>query len=183
MAGIGRANNVKSKHQHELDGTFRKDRHADLKTPEPTPGQPEPPAELDSIGQGEWDRLMWSFEDMGMLHKVDAHAAYQHCRLFAETEAVRQQQDEARAGLRVLEDNLADIQSADKVQVFSEIVALHKVISKCTDQLRSGRMAIRQYLVEFGLTPSARSRIKLPSRREEVDEFAAFQQAKPTLVK
>jgi hypothetical protein len=36
-------------------------------------------------------------------------------------------------------------------------------------------MAIRQYLVEFGLTPASRGRIKLPPKPEESDEFASFQ--------
>jgi phage terminase small subunit len=170
------ANAQKSRQEHELAGTYRKDRHADLKSPEPTPGRPEPPAELDSLAQGEWDRMMWAFEDMGMLHKVDLFAVYQHCNLYSETERVSEQQKEAQAGLRILEDNLSDIQAEDKVQLFTQIVTLHKTISKCTDQLRAGRMAIRQYLVEFGLTPSSRGRIKLPSKREETDPFTAFQQ-------
>jgi phage terminase small subunit len=133
------------------------------------------PAELDSIGQAEWTRLMWAFEDMGMLCQVDLFAVYQHCKLYAETEAVAEQQSEARAGLKVLEENLGDVKAEDKVALFTHIVTLHKLIAKCTDQLRQGRMAIRQYLVEFGLTPASRGRIKLPAKREEVDEFSAYQ--------
>ena len=169
------SNASKSRAQHELAGTFRKDRHADLKNPEPTPGRPEPPAALDSLGQVTWERMMWAFEDMGMLHKVDAEAVYAYCQLWSETEHVSEQQAEARAGLRVLEENLSDIQAEDKVALFTQIVMLHKTVSKCTDQLRQGRMAIRQYLVEFGLTPSSRGRIKLPATREEQDAFTSFQ--------
>lgn len=180
----GRGTAAKSRRQHELDGTFRKDRHADLKNPEPTAGRPEPPDELDEAARGEWDRMIWAFEDMGMLHKVDQFALYQYCRLYAETEAVSVQQAEARAGLRILEENLDSrpetpeerLSAADKVQLFAQIVTLHKTISKCTDQLRSGRMAIRQYLVEFGLTPASRGRIKLPKQAEKVDAFTAYQQ-------
>jgi len=179
MAGTsssgGRSTAQKSRAHHERAGTFRKDRHGDLKTPEPTPGRPEPPAALDKLGQESWDRMLWAFEDMGMLHKVDAEALYAYCTLWSETEAVAGQQSEARAGLRVLEDNLSDVQAEDKVALFTQIVALHKIISKCTDQLRSGRMAIRQYLVEFGLTPASRGRIKLPAVKEATDEFSEMQ--------
>lgn len=182
----GRGTNRKSRVQHELDGTFRKDRHSDLKNPEPTSGRPDPPLALDTIAQTEWDRAMWAFEDMKMLHKVDVFAVYQYAQLYAETEAVKGQQEEAKAGLRVLEDNLSTrpetpeerLSAADKVQLFAQIVTLHKIISKCTDQLRSGRMAIRQYLVEFGLTPASRNRIKLPAKTETVDAFTAYQQAR-----
>ncbi len=171
----GRGVNRKSRANHELEGTFRKDRHADLVSPEPTTGPPEPPGPLDDLGQQTWARMMWSFEDMGMLHKVDAEAVYAYCQLWSETEHVKAQQEEARAGLRVLEDNLSDVQAEDKVALFTHIVTLHKTISKCTDQLRQGRMAVRQYLVEFGLTPASRSRIRLPPKKQEVDTFAAYQ--------
>lgn len=166
----------KTRQQHELAGTFRKDRHADLKTPEPTPGLPEQPADLDKLGQETWDRMIWAFEDMGMLHKVDAEAVYAYCRLWSETEQVSEEQSDARASLKVLEESYKDISKDDTLAYFQQVVTLHKVISKCTDQLRAGRMAIRQYLVEFGLTPASRSRIKLPSRKDETDEFAVYQQ-------
>jgi P27 family predicted phage terminase small subunit len=138
---------------------------------------------LDTLGQETWGRLIWAFEDMGMLHKVDADAVYAYCQLWSETELVKQQQDEARAGLKVLEENLSDIAAEDKVALFTQIVTLHKTVSKCTDQLRQGRMAIRQYLVEFGLTPASRGRVKLPPKREEVDDFTAFQNQRITRVK
>jgi P27 family predicted phage terminase small subunit len=130
---------------------------------------------LDKLGQETWDRMLWAFEDMGMLHKVDAEALYAYCTLWSETEQVATQQAEARGGLQVLEDNLCDVQAEDKVALFTQIVALHKIVSKCTDQLRAGRMAIRQYLVEFGLTPASRGRIKLPTMKEETDEFSEMQ--------
>jgi len=169
------SNARKSRAAHERAGTFRKDRHADLKNPEPSAGRPDPPGEFGPIARAEWDRLLWAFDDMGMLVKVDGFALYQHCQLFAETEAVAGQQAEARAGLRILEENLGDIEAEDKVQLFAQIVTLHKLVSKCTDQLRQGRMALRQYLVEFGLTPASRGRVKLPPKPEQVDEFTAYQ--------
>lgn len=121
-----------------------------------------------------------------MLHKVDVFAVYQCCQLYAETEAIKVQQAEAEAGLRVLEENLSTrpetpeerLSASDKVQLFAQIVILRKLVSKCTDQLRSGRMALRQYLVEFGLTPASRPRIKLTSKTETVDEFTQYQKSR-----
>jgi hypothetical protein len=130
--------------------------------------------------------MMWAFGDMGMLHKVDVFSVHQHCRLYSETEQVADQQATLRGSLRILEENLPDVgemSPADRIAFFTNIVTLQKLISKCTDQLRQGRMAIRQYLVEFGLTPSSRGRIKLPAKAEEVDAFSAFQQKRPQLVK
>lgn len=183
MAGTassgGRSTNSKSRVQHELDGTFRKDRHGDVRNPEPTPGQPEPPAELDELAEKTWHRLMWAFEDMGMLHKVDAETVYAYCQLWSKTMQVEAQQDELRASLRVLEENSGDLKelsASERQSYFTNLVTLQKLISKCTDQSRSGWMAIRQYLVEFGLTPASRGRIKLPTKKQDVDAFTAFQQ-------
>ena len=133
------------------------------------------PGELDETGQKAWDWLMWAFGDMGMLAKVDAHAAYAYCRIWSKTLMVEQQQEEMRGSLAALEENIGDVESADKVALFGQIVTLQKLISKCTDQSRSGWMAIRQYLVEFGLTPSSRGRIKLPAKAETTDDFEQHQ--------
>lgn len=174
----GYGNRRKSLKQHELDGTLRKDRHADLKNPIPTGGRPEMPEGLEPLAEKEWHRLIWAFEDMGMLHRVDAFSLENYAKLYAETEAVAVQQAEAAASVQILEQNLPGIEASDLVQVYGQIVILRKLISKCTDQLRQGRMAMRQYLVEFGLTPASRGRIKLPVESEPVDEFTAFQQAR-----
>lgn len=178
MAGTRSGFNKKTKGELERAGTFRKDRHGDLKSPEPTAGRPEPPAILDEMAQSEWDRMVWAFEDMGMLHKVDVFSVHQYCRLYAETERVAEQQSDAKESLTRLEENMPDLgelSPQDRLAFFGHVVTLQKLISKCTDQLRAGRMAIRQYLVEFGLTPASRGRIKLPAKQEAVDEFTAFQ--------
>lgn len=178
MAGTahsGGRGNRKTRQEHELLGTFRSDRHAEHVSPTPTAGSPEMPDGLNEAEQAEWHRLIWAFEDMGMLHRVDVLAIQQYCHLYVETESVAKQQAETAASLQILEDNLAGIDKSDLVQVFGQIVILRKLISKCTDQLRSGRMALRQWLVEFGLTPSSRGRVKLPAVADQVDEFAEFQ--------
>jgi phage terminase small subunit len=169
------ANAQKSRAQHELAGTYRKDRHGDLKSPEAPTGTPNMPASLTETEQEAWVDLMVDLEAQGSVTKTDGKVAYQYVKLFCETEDVAQQRAEANAGLRVLEDNLSDVTPEDKVALFSQIVALHKTVSKCTDQLRQGRMAIRQYLVELGLTPASRGRIKMPAKEETKDEFTAFQ--------
>lgn len=174
----------KSRDALERAGTFRKDRHGALRSPEPTAGTPEPPEPLTELAQREWDRVLWAFADLGALHKVDAHVLYQYVQLWGETEDIARQQAACEAGIAILESNLRGghdedekITKTDLVQLFSEIVTLRKLVSKCTDQLRSGRVALRLFLVEFGLTPSSRSRIKLPPlQAPEVDAFTSMQQ-------
>jgi P27 family predicted phage terminase small subunit len=184
MANLNAGGNArKSRARHELDGTFRKDRHADLRNPEPSQGQPDRPDGLTQAEQDEWERMMWRLSDMRTLYKVDMAAVYQYCRLYGETERVAEQQAEAKASVEILEANIGDVTGSDLVQVFGQIVILRKLIAKATDQLRQGRMAIRQYLGEFGLTPASRGRIKLPARQDATDEFSAYQQARPPLAR
>ncbi len=173
----------KSLDQHKLDGTYRKDRHGAIKNPEPPTGRPEIPAELCEVAHAEWDRMMWRLEQSQSVTKVDDAVVFQYCRLYAETETVAELQSEAQASLKILEENVREIAKTDLMALFQEIGAMRKLISKCTDQLRNGRMAIRQYLVEFGLTPASRSRIKLPPAPPAVDEFSAMQQARPTVTR
>jgi P27 family predicted phage terminase small subunit len=168
-------NRQKTRRQHELDGTFRKDRHAELSSPEPPSGRPDTPSELCSVGQAEWDRMMTRLEESQSLFRVDDAAIYQYCRLYAETESVAEHKATLEASVARLEENLPDFKGEDFVKLVMELGQMMKLIAKCTDQARSGRMAIRQYLVEFGLTPSSRGRIKLPAKKESADEFTAFQ--------
>jgi hypothetical protein len=92
---------------------------------------------------------------------------------------VAQQQVEAQASIEILQENMGDVKGPERVELFRQIVILRQLVSKATDQLRQGRMALRQYLGEFGLTPASRGRIKLPPKpAEQVDDFAAFQKAR-----
>jgi phage terminase small subunit len=177
VKGRSGGRNIKTVAQHKLDDTFQKCRHAGFSNPEPTPGAPDPPEPIDDeLAQREWDRLMWAFNDMGYLTKIDAFVVYQHCHLFAEVERIARKAREADASLTILNENVGHIDKKDLPQFFHELIEQQKLISKYTDQLRNGRNAIRLFLVEHGLTPASRGRIKLPMKHEAADAFTAFQQ-------
>jgi hypothetical protein len=92
---------------------------------------------------------------------VDDAALYQCCRLFAETEALAETQAETGESVARLEENLAGLEGADLVACFQEITKLRQLESRYVSLIRQGRMAMRIYLVEFGLTPAARSRVRV----------------------
>lgn len=186
MAGTANSGGHNAKTREELarSGTLRKDRHGDMKSPEPTAGRPEPPKELSKAAQDEWDRMIWCLEDMGTLCKVDGQALYQYCSLYAETEAVAERQENLALAVERLEENLADFKGEEFLKLIQELTQQQKLVSKCTDQLRSGRAAIRPYLVEFGMTPSSRGRVKLPAKAEAVvDPFEQHQMQRLSRVK
>lgn len=154
--------NAKGAQGHVLAGTFRRDRHADAVTPEPASGTPEPPIELPEDVRAEWDRMVVRLTESGTLSRVDDAAIYQYARLFAETEQLAVSREEASGSIRIMEDNLAGIENGDLAAVFQEITKLRQLEKGYATSIRQGRMAIRQYLVEFGMTPAARSRVRLP---------------------
>lgn len=166
--------NRKSEAQHKLQGTYQKVRHAGVKTPEAPAGVPEPPQPLDGLAAEEWARMIGRLQLVGSLSVVDDAAVYQYCRLWAETESAMADLETARGSAAILEENIRGLEGADLVAVFQELGKLRHDIKGYVTTLRQGRMALRQYLVEFGMTPSARSRVKLPEK-PEADPFAEFE--------
>jgi len=191
--------NAKSKAQHALAGTGRKDRGTQKTSitadpPDPPTGRPAKPSRLGGHALAEWNRMVGRLEASQTLSTVDDAALYQYCCLFAETEGIlASRRDNAalaktlRAAIARMEQHLKEIAAADRVAesvtvvdvgdltaAIAQIVKLKQLDVKHTTQLRQGHMAIRQYLVEFGMTPAARSRVKVPSTPELVDPFAEF---------
>lgn len=176
MAGTSSSGgrNRKSAEQHKLEGTFQKVRHAGIVTPAAPSGVPVSPKELDGDALAEWDRMVARMTDLGTSSHVDDAVLYQYCRLFAETESLAVSQLETAASIDIIEENLHGLDGSELVQCFQEITKLRQLESGYSTKIRQGRMAIRQYLVEFGMTPSARTRVKLPEKKES-DAFAAFE--------
>jgi P27 family predicted phage terminase small subunit len=171
MAGVKNqrsgGHNAKTREQHEAEGTYRAHRHDGIENPEPPPGRPVPPKPLDGDAAEAWDRVCGFLEQSKILSVVDAEALYQYCQLFAEVEDIARIRSETGGSIQILEDNLAHIEADELVQVFQEITKLRAIESRCTTQVQAGRMKLRAYLVEFGLTPAARGRVKVASGKDD----------------
>lgn len=184
MAGVkGRSggHNKKTRQALEQDGTFRSDRHGDHISPEPPTGIPVPPRPLPAEAQAEWDRMIVRLEQSKTLSVVDDGALYQYCQLFAETEAIAVTQEEVAAAARVMQENFDrqegdDLTFEDLLNAAREIAKLRSLEASYITKVRQGRMALRMFLGEFGLTPASRGRVKLPDKPDEkADPFTAFQ--------
>lgn len=152
---------------HILTGTFRPDRHAGDATPEPPVGTPTTPKALSREAKAEWDRMVHRLTTAKTLTIVDDAALYQYCELFAETEQIKIDHVKTRQLSAKLMKAIKDLQGAELVEAVGRIVSLQGILARHSQQLRQGHMAIRQYLVEFGMTPSARTRVKLPASAEK----------------
>ena len=164
MAGVrGRSGgrNAKTAAAHRVNGTFTPSRHAGFENPEPPTGTPTAPKSLTGDAADEWGRMVARLEKSKTLSVVDDGVLYQYCRLFAETEAIAVAQEETAASIGILEENLRGLESEEMVAAIQEITKLRSLEARYTTQIRQGRVALRTYLVEFGLTPAARSRVKV----------------------
>jgi len=169
--------NRKSAKQHRLEGTFQKVRHgAAAITPDPPAGRPPIPVGLIGPALEEWHRMVIRLEASKTLSKVDDAALYQYCCLFAETEAIVVAH---RTNAALVEKLIVAIDKLPPGEAFvdalAQIVQLKKLEAKYPAQMRQGHMALRQYLVELGMTPAARGRVKVPDAPETAaDPFAEF---------
>ena len=181
MAGVkGRSggHNKKSRDQHEREGTYRPDRHGGRRSPDPPRGRPEPPEPLEGMAAREWNRMCDRLAHDGVLSLVDDAVMYEYCRLFAETEDIVRVKAETAASIVRLEEHLAGLEGGDLVQCYQEIVKLRTLEARYIGQVRQGRLALRSYLVEFGLTPASRGRVRVHETQEDqpISPLAALQQ-------
>lgn len=159
MAGVkgqrSGGHNAKTKASHVLRGTFRGDRHDDSSIVVPISGAPEPPRPLTGEALAEWGRVTAHLSSTGAISKVDSAILYQYCRLHADAEMIQAKLDE-------LESPFFDKFSMDGAGIEPKV---HPGFAR----VESMRAKIRMFLVEFGLTPASRGRVKLPAKAAEKD--------------
>ena len=174
VKGRSGGHNAKTPEAHRLAGSFKSERHSGYQGPKVVKGTPTAPKPLEAEAKAEWDRMVARLEVSGTVSTVDDAALFQYCRLFEETELIGHAKESNQVAIDRAEENLGDFEGEDFLKLIGEITQLRKLDAKFTDQLRAGRMALRQYLVEFGLTPASRGRVKLPDLGEQQDEWTAF---------
>lgn len=152
--------NRKPKALHLVEGTFRKHRHDAQVDVEIPPGTPTAPAKLTGEAAAEWARMIERLRTTNTLTVVDDAALYQYVKLWAEVEGMSTDAARVRDMSQALMKEAKRLDGVELVTAVQEIVKLQFILSKHTTQLRQGHMAIRMYLVEFGMTPSARTRVK-----------------------
>jgi P27 family predicted phage terminase small subunit len=124
-----------------------------MDAPAPPPGRPERPKDLDPKARAEWDRVIPLLEEMRVISRVDGAALAVYCRAYSTWRKA-----------------CADI---DENGLFSEtVLGGVKPNPAVAMQIQAGAQMAR-VLVEFGATPSSRSRLTAPADRAQ-DELGAF---------
>ena len=115
---------------------------------------PDAPDYLGPVGKAQWDIVTQQLFDAGMMTSMDGHIVAQYCDAFELfSDAVKNLKKHG------------PIVKAPKTGTPMQSPYL-SVVNKAKDQMH-------KYLVELGMTPSARSRIIVNDKAQE-NEFASF---------
>ena len=154
MAGVkgqrSGGHNAKPVALHRLQGTFRKHRHSGHTTAEPPLGHPPKPAGLTGEAAEEWGRMLARLVSSQTLSAVDDGVLARYCKLHARAERL----EAALADEPPFFDKVS-VDGAGQEHVERKV---HPGFAQC----RQYDLALRVYLVEFGLTPASRGRVTLP---------------------
>jgi len=161
---------------HVIKGTFRRDRHGDDSTPEPPKGRPEPPMALSGTAKAEWNRMVDRLTQNGTLSVVDDGQLFEHCQLFEETQALREGYTRLRKHSKAVMRIAKTLEGQQLIDALKQVTAIEHEIARLSTKLRQGHLAVRVFLVECGLTPSARTRVKVigggaETPQSKVDQF------------
>jgi P27 family predicted phage terminase small subunit len=139
----------------------RKLNHAE---PKPAPGDPVMPRDLPLLARAEWKVIVPELRQMGVLAKIDAKALAAYCHAFARW--MEAEKSVRQLGIIVMEpiyglgDQLLGVKYKKNPAV---------TISEAAVKI------MKAFLVEFGMTPSSRSRIRVDKPQEaEEDEIERY---------
>ena len=125
--------------------------------PKPTLGAPGCPTWLSIEAKAEWRRVVPKLDELGMLTKVDRAALATYCEAWATF--VYAQREVHTHGIVVM---AVETMSEDGSRIYVKPTKNPAIIVA-----RDAANLIRQFCAEFGLTPSARTRLELPEAEDD----------------
>jgi len=117
-------------------------------------GIPDPATCLDEVAAAEWRRIVPLLTECGMLGRVDMAGLTGYCLAWS----------------RVVQTEF-DLRASGSTYMKGAIPKLHPNVQRAHEAL----MDLKHFIVEFGLTPASRTRIKVdqPAPKSRIDEFRA----------
>ncbi|ATR83050.1 phage terminase small subunit P27 family [Pseudomonas defluvii] len=128
------------------------------KEPLPAKRIPSTPAHLTDEGQVAWGRLTVLLDRMGVLTEADGFALERLCDCYSEILALRELVD-------------ANGRTYETTSTQGELVIK---ANPAVAMLADADRRFKSYLVEFGLTPAARSKVQIKADDDQEDQFAEF---------
>lgn len=134
--------------------------------PQPPAGEPDMPAGLCKIAAAEWKAIVPELAQLGVLTKIDGKALAAYCHAFARWMAAQEEVD--RLGL-VLDEPIMGGPPEDR-----EVVGYKHKRNPAVSIEHEALKIMKSFLVEFGMTPSSRSRIRIEKADQPEDPLEAL---------
>lgn len=131
-----------------VQGTISRGQAARKNEPKPKVEAPQPPADMSPEARAEWDRVVPDLLRLGVLTRIDRAALVAYCECWSLF---------WRSKLVVDEEGATFTTEKGYVGQRPEVSIANKALSQ-----------MRAYLIQFGLTPSSRSRVE--GSAEPVDD-------------
>jgi P27 family predicted phage terminase small subunit len=141
----------------KLQGNAGK-RKLNEREPQPTPGAPEMPRDLSKAAAEEWIRIVPELEQLGVLTKVDRAALAAYCHAFARW-------FEAEKRIRkfgvIIEEPVVWRDKSLSGRLRVKVIGFRHKKNPAVTVSESAQKIMKAFLVEFGMTPSSRSRVRI----------------------
>ena len=136
--------------------------------PKPPTSEPDMPRGLSKVAAAEWKSIVPELKLLGVLTRVDGKALAAYCHCFARWFEAEKELE--KLGIIVEEPILGG--PINDREIVGYRYKRNPAVSISNDALR----LMRAYLVEFGMTPSSRTRIRIEKPDDDADPFEKFLQ-------
>ena len=138
-----------------LEGEPNKDR-INLREPKPKLNRPSCPSHLTNAARYEWRRIVPELEAIGLLTQIDKAALAAYCQAYG------------RWVMAEKKLNRLATMSPDKMAYLYKTTKGDLIINPLLSVANKAMEQMHKFLIEFGMTPSSRSRISI-SKNESDD--------------
>lgn len=121
---------------------------------QPDPAIPSPPEHLSQTASVEWGRISQELYSLGLLSRIDRAALSAYCQVYGRW---------VEAENKIKEDGLVVTAPSGYAQQSAAVGIANKALE-----------LMHKYLTEFGMTPSARAKVRAEKPTEKENPFAMF---------
>jgi len=123
---------------------------------------PEMPEGLCELAQQEWKAMVPQLETMGMISRIDGKALAAYCQTYARW--IQAEDEVQRLGIMIEEH----------VVIAGEEIGSNYKRNPAIGISNEALKLMKSFLIEFGMTPASRSRIRIDKPKEDEDPFDMF---------
>jgi P27 family predicted phage terminase small subunit len=144
-------------------------RPVNKREPKPEPVVPKMPEGLPPLAIAEWKAIVPMLSLLGVLTAVDGKALAAYCEYFAQW---REALDEVRERGITVEEPIVKICGEH-----SEIIGYKYKRNPAVSIANDAAKLMKSFLIEFGLTPSSRGRLRIEAKPDGDDPMEAYLRA------